>query len=176
MATSSFQIETQEKLHWCWAAVAATVAHYFFPDKPPLSQCMIAQTVVNPAGTSCCADITGVCDVSEDLIDALNAINTVVGPPLNNHREPDTILSFESVKQQIDSKRPVCVRIQWSDGSGGHFVMVSGYSVDQSGVQWVDIADPYYDDSTVPYNQFVSDYLGKGAWNSTYLVGQPASV
>ncbi len=172
MATSSFQIETQEKLHWCWAAVAATVAHYFFPDKPPVSQCQIAQTVVSPVGTSCCADTTGVCDVSEDLMDALKAVNDLVGTPLKNLPK-NTFLAFDNVKQQIDSKCPVCARIQWSDGSGGHFVMVSGYSVDQSGLQWVDIADPYYDDSTVPYDQFVSDYLGKGTWSETYLVGQP---
>ncbi len=27
---NNFEIETQEKLNWCWAAVAATVSGYFF--------------------------------------------------------------------------------------------------------------------------------------------------
>lgn len=169
MATS-FQIETQLKLNWCWAAVASTVSKYFFPDLP-LTQCAIAEGVLHP-GVNCCTDSTSVCDQQAALEAALATVNTLQSKSLNNQPVPG-FLTFGLIRKQIDASKPVCARIQWYGEPGGHFVMISGYSISQSGEQWVDIADPYYDDSTVPYEQFVSAYLDAGAWSDTYLVDQP---
>jgi Papain-like cysteine protease AvrRpt2 len=162
-----FEIETQQKLNWCWAAVAATAARYFFP-KQTLTQCTIAKGVL---GLDCCQDPAAGCDEPAALQTALDAVNTALGKSLNNLPQGGT-LAFESVRAQIDSGRPVCVRIQWFGTSGAHFVMIDGYSVSQSGEPWVDIADPYYEDSTLPYEQFVFGYLNAGAWSDTYLLAQ----
>jgi hypothetical protein len=51
-------------------------------------------------------------------------------------------------------------------------VVISGYSVSESNEHWVDIADPFYGDSTTPYVHFVAAYLNAGRWDETYLVGQ----
>ena len=169
---SSFQIETQERLNWCWAAVAATVSHYFFPTLST-TQCTIAKQVLQPPGGDCCSDgLISPCDQAAELETALSAVNTLTGQSLNDQTLSGKIITFGAVRQQIDSGRPVCARIQWFGEQRGHFVMISGYSLGQSGEQWVDIADPYYDDSILPYDQFVSAYLDAGEWSDTYLVGQ----
>ena len=167
--TTSFEIETQEKLNWCWAAVAATVSRYFYPNQA-VEQCSIARSVLN---IDCCAAASGDCDEPAALETALDALNTTFPKSLTNQPLPGQLLPFAAVRGQIDSGRPVCVRIRWFGESGGHFVMISGYSVSESGEPWVDVADPYYQDSTVPYDRFVSAYLDAGAWTDTYLVGQP---
>ncbi len=124
-------------------------------------------------GLDCCNGAIAGCDQPSALETALGAVNTLVGKALNNQALPGQTLPFAAVRQQIDSSVPVCVRIQWFGEQNGHFVMLSGYSVSQSGEEWVDVADPYYEDSTVPYDQFVAAYLEAGQWSDTYLVGQP---
>jgi eukaryotic-like serine/threonine-protein kinase len=81
---------------------------------------------------------------------------------------------FDEIRQEIDAGRPVCVRIGWQPNEAyGHFVVIRGYSMSSVGEQWVDITDPYYFDSTVPYDQFVYAYLDAGEWTDTYLVKHP---
>ncbi len=165
--TSNFEIETQQKLNWCWAAVAATVASYFDPSKP-IEQCAIAKLAL---GLDCCKDSKDKCDQPAALETALDAVNTATGQALNNSPIPKS-QTFGIIRKQIDSGRPLCARIQWFAESGAHFVMLSGYSISQSGEFWVDVSDPYYEDSTIPYEQFVNAYLDAGEWSDTYLVGQ----
>jgi hypothetical protein len=165
----SFQIEPQEKLNWCWAAVAATVSQYFFPEVA-LSQCGIAKHVLNTT-SNCCGDLPSECNRPASLESALTAVNTLLNKNLDNRTLP-RFLKFEEIREQIDSGRPVCARIQWIGEQRAHFVMICGYSVSRSGTQWVDVADPYWGNSVVPYTQFVSSYLNAGVWSDSYLVNQ----
>src|SRR3982751_825509 len=168
---NSFQIETQDQREWCWAAVAATVSNYFFPDQI-LSQCAIVNDVLH---IDCCHDgERPACDIPKALEDALDAINRLLGTS-RVYNTLDTYLKFEAVCQQIDAGLPVCVRTLWyGDENRGHFVIITGYSIGQSEDQWVDIADPRsgYEYSTVPYEQFLSAYWGVGVWGNTCLVNQ----
>ncbi|MFL6464693.1 MAG: C39 family peptidase [Bryobacteraceae bacterium] len=173
---NSFQIETQEQRNWCWAAVAATVANYFFPGQA-IEQCAVATGVQYAQGvpnTNCCPNgSTSVCDIPEALEDALNTVNNLLGKSLTHHAS-DTYLDFKIIRQKIDAGLPICARIRWyGEGERGHFVMIIGYSESPSAGQWVDIADPRYEDSTIPYEQFRSAYWGAGWWDDTYLVDQP---
>ena len=160
---NSFQIQTQLEKNWCWAAVAATVSSYFFPTKA-MQQCQIATSVT---GIPDCCNGSGACDQFETLTISLGAVQ----PKLTVVTTPSKI-PFGNVQQQIDSGLPVCVFIQWFGEITGHFVIVSGYSIDESGTQWVDVSDPYFEDSNVPYEQLVSNYLEAGSWNETYVVSQ----
>jgi hypothetical protein len=166
---NSFQIETQEQHNWCWAAVAATVSNYFFPDRV-LSQCAIVNGVLN---IDCCQDgETSACDVPKALEDALDAAKGLLGTSLM-HDTLDKDLEFETVRQKIDAGLPVCVRTLWyGDENRGHFVMIMGYSISELQEPWLDIADPYFEDSTVPYELFRSAYWGIGQWSNTCLVNQ----
>jgi hypothetical protein len=106
--------------------------------------------------------------VPERLEDALGITRTL------SQALGGVILSFDEIRQEIDAGRPVCVRIGWQPNEAyGHFVVIRGYSVSSVGEQWVDITDPYYFDSTVPYHQFVYAYLDAGEWTDTYLVKHP---
>ena len=158
-----FQIETQERRNWCWAAVSNTVAHYFFKNSD-LTQTQIAEQTTGKPSLS---DPDG---FPAPLEVALAKTNGLLKGALKPVPIFGRFLTFEAIRSQIDGGSPVCVRIQWKEENTGHFVMISGYSVSTSGEQWVDVADPYYEDSTVPYDQFVTAYLNAGEWSDTYLV------
>ncbi len=168
---SKFTIQTQIELNWCWSAVATTVGLYYDSTKN-LQQCQVAQKVTGIA--NCCPD-NEACDQFAGLDTALTAVNSMLTTPLNNKLLPGQVLKFAAVQAEIDAGRPVGVRIQWygEDPDAGHFVIISGYAIEASGEKWVDVSDPYYDDSSAPYDQFVSAYLEAGAWSDTYMIGQP---
>jgi Papain-like cysteine protease AvrRpt2 len=172
--TNRFEIQTQKKPNWCWAAVAATVSEYFF-DENPLSQCEIATRVLEQPGLDCCAaGNSAACNQQAALEAALGRVKEASGGGMINRKLDNQTASFDCICRQIDAGLPVCVRIQWIGDDGGHFVMISGYSVSDDHTRWVDVSDPYYEDSTVPYDQFLSAYLEAGEWSDTYLVNQPA--
>ena len=155
----TFQIETQEQDGWCWAAVSASVDHYFSPQST-LTQCQVAQEVLKTNG--CCQNPQA-CDVPATLQDALSAVGRLRGTL-------QRALDFPEIRQLIDAGQPVCVRIQWESG-GGHFVVLSGYRQLASGDQLVEVSDPFFADSIVEYNEFVGAYQGSGQWTGTFLVG-----
>ena len=71
---------------------------------------------------------------------------------------------LNKVVQQIDSDRPVCLRIGWYDG-GGHFVAIYGYSGTV-----VNVGDPWWGDSSVDFDSFPDTYQTGGKWTHTYWV------
>ena len=80
-------------------------------------------------------------------------------------------IKFKSLQTEIDAGRPVCARIQWT-GGGAHFVVLCGYQEWISGgntLQTVDVADPFYPDSTRRFDDFPASYHGGGEWSHTYL-------
>jgi hypothetical protein len=153
-----FQIETQEKSEWCWAAVAVSIDKYF-DSKSPLKQCDIAKRVL---GNDKCCNGGDDCNKAMTLIGALNSIkrlsSTLTSP-----------LSFELVRRELDAGRPVCARIKWN-GGGAHFVVITGYEILPSGARHVDVADPHSPDTTVDYDDLRNAYYGDGTWVDTYLV------
>ncbi len=150
-----FQMETQQESEWCWAAVAASVDHYFNPGSS-LTQCEIASQVTG--GDSCAKPASF--DEPERLQDALSAVEK-----LRNTTGP---LMFEQLQAELDADRPVCVRIEWL-GGGSHFVAIRGYQLMTSGIRTIEVADPYFADPTVDFDLFPSQYHGGGTWTATYL-------
>ena len=167
---SSFQIQRQEKSNWCWAAVAATVSQYFYPQTS-FPQCEIANKMANMKGINCCTDTSDASNTPEYLEDAFEVVKTSFGKSLVHERMPG-ILEFPAIQKHIDESRPVCVQIHWIDEDIYHLVIVSGYSVTQSGEHWVDVHDPARGEITVPYDSLTSSYLGAGEWVYTYIVEQ----
>ena len=151
-----FQIETQEESDWCWAAVSAGVDRYFDPGSY-LTQCQIASDVLNEQA---CADPDNY-NRAGSLQDALN----VVGMERTSSAGK---ITFQALQTEIDAGRPVCVRIAW-DGGGAHFVALCGYRIWSNGLKTVDVADPYYADSTQAFDQFPASYNGGGTWTDTYF-------
>jgi hypothetical protein len=120
----------QDQLHsnWCWAAVTASVAHYYKHRAKP-TQCMIVNQeferddCCNASGKS--PSVT--CDVPH-----------VLGAPLYRISCAENLgfegqMALEDIKREIDRQRPICARVLWTtdDGkrgaSGAHFVAIGGY-------------------------------------------------
>ena len=157
-----FSIQKQEQNLWCWAAVSASVDAYFSPNKFK-SQSEIANLVLT---RSDCSPANRVCNQRATLQDALAAVTRLQ----NFETRP---LEFHEIREQIDKKLPVCVRIGWF-GSGGHFVVISGYAVSKSGRKLLSVRDPFYHDSVLEYEEFASAYLmGRGSWTDSFFIKGP---
>ena len=84
-------------------------------------------------------------------------------------------LSFATAKSLINSGRPPCARQGWS-GGGGHFMAIVCHFEGLLGLivgggstaKRLRISDPWYGDSVVDYDVFVSGYQGTGTWTHSY--------
>jgi hypothetical protein len=184
-----FRIQRQQESEWCWAAVAASVDHYFDPQST-LEQCDVASKTLpveyppdpnNPNDPNklppsdcgcccqCCCDPDS-CDKPTKLEIALQKVNkwrnTLFRP-----------LTFEEVQREIDHGRPIGVGIKWQSGgtnggpaTTGHFVAIRGYRLLSSGACQLYIADPLLPSRIVPFEEFTVAYDGDGEWVETHLV------
>ena len=164
--TNTFQMESQAQTEWCWAAVGATINRYFSPDVI-LEQCQLA-TALLPGNPSCCAKpLPAGANAPAPLQDALTFIGAL------KETKAQTALPFNDIQTQINTSFPVCARIGWRGELRGHFIAIWGFSVTASGEQWVDVADPFFGDSTIPYTELVHSYQQDGEWTDTFLVKKP---
>jgi len=154
-----YQWQKQERSNWCWAAVASSVDQYFAVP-PQYGQCDIASGCL---GFACCAPApTAPCNIPFTLQTALGFaghFDRFAVPPT-----PD------DVRDEIQlNQRPLCARIQWSEG-GGHFVTIFGYDEDPLlGLRyWV--ADPITGESLVSEEDFLFNYQGSGFCTDSFYV------
>ncbi|MDQ2843696.1 MAG: hypothetical protein M3Y72_22180 [Acidobacteriota bacterium] len=162
----SFPIECQTECFWCWAAVGVSVNRYFTPNSP-LTQCELA-THILPTHPPCCENpLPPNADVSAHLQDVLSTLGALQGSPTSGPA------AFADIRTQINESFPVCARVAWPGQDLAHFVVICGFAVSSSGEPWLDIADPFFPNSTVPYNEFAQAYQGSGIWTDTFLVKQP---
>jgi hypothetical protein len=150
-------VPLQEQNNWCWAATSDGIAHYY-DSSSTWTQCEIANTTLGR--TDCCAGgASGACNVPYYLGNALSTVAHF------DHWESGAA-AFQVVDDEIDAKRPLCVRIGWS-GGGGHFIAIGGYR-DIGGGQHVHVEDPWYGPSDLAYATLVSAYQSTGSWTDTY--------
>jgi hypothetical protein len=160
--TMPFQVETQQESYWCWAAVTSAVDRYYSPNSF-LAQCEVVSQFL-PAASACLnPDKNNVPGVLENALSGMG-----LGTKWNEDR-----IDFAILQTEIDAGRPVCVAIDWAGGSGvTHFVVLCGYQewTDGSNIlQTVDVADPFYPDSTRTFADFPTFYHGGGTWSQTYF-------
>ena len=149
----SFTMQPQQQTEWCWAAVSTSINLYFNPASGQ-TQCAVANVAMNQS--TCCQDGSSAqCNQPWFLDQALQIVGNL------NAWSPGKA-ALATVKAEINGCRPFCLRIAWN-GGGGHFVTVYGYS------WWgINIADPWYGTSAVPYATFPSTYQGGGTWTDNY--------
>jgi hypothetical protein len=162
-----FNIQKQQHDKWCWAAVSVSLERYFVPTST-LTQGQMATEVLGIPG---CSGNPGPCNQPAKLQDALDVVRqrTASGPRPLTFPAPRGRLTFRELGQELDGSLPVCVRIGW-EGGGGHFLVLSGYQQLSSGDQLVDVADPFYGDGTIDYNELAFAYVDSGQWTATYPV------
>lgn len=148
----NLQMQQQEQTLWCWAAVSVSVKR-FFDASSSIVQCEQASSQSD--GKSCCVD-PAACNHDGYLMAALQYVDVF--------RElVASSVAFERISEEIQAKRPVCCRIEWTDQTG-HFVCIDGYEG-----RVLFIKDPWFGPSRVPYDEFAARYLGRGKWTHTYL-------
>jgi hypothetical protein len=146
----SLRMAGQEETNWCWSAV--TQAVLLFLRGKALTQEEIASEHARQSGKPyvCgppnrkktlggnCSDAAchGSCNDAHILRIVLKE-QGCYGGLLSSDAAP----SFAQIQAEIDSGRPVACRIHWS-GGGGHFVLVSGWTIGADGVERVHILDP----------------------------------
>lgn len=149
----------QEQANWCWAAVSTAVDH-FYNGSSTSTQCSVANGTLGR--TDCCGTgASGPCNVAYYLDQALTDVghlDTFTG----------SSYTYDATCQEINTSRPLCIRIGWK-GGGGHFLAVVGYLAFSPVLERLLLADPAYGDQTVNYTGLFNDsYQGKGSWTHTY--------
>jgi len=155
----AFDVPIQEAANWCWAAVGLGVANFYGSSN--WTQCTLAGTILSK---QCCGSPTpSVCDVYGSLDASLTTVGHLV-------RREDNPIAFTAVQTEIGAKRPLGARIEWSGGSGAHFVALGGWKLMSDGTEFVEVYDPLFKFTSLPYNQFVSGYRSNGdAWRNSYF-------
>ena len=151
-------MQMQEQDNWCWAAVAVSVAQFYSSTTPWTQQCDVASREL--AKMCCPAGVNAACDVPWYLDNAL----TRVGHFSTWTNGPGTL---GDIQGEIDNGRPLGARIEWSN-HGGHFVVVSGYSLSSLAGDLITVEDPITAQSTIPLAAFQSAYQGNGRWTHLY--------
>lgn len=178
----------QEETNWCWAAVTQYV--FGIVRQETVSQQDVASKHIQNSGRahSCaaphrkkvggkCADTgcSGACNAQHTLRIVLSE-RGFSGLYLSQKRAP----TFDELKGEIDSGRPVPCRVRWADGAG-HFVLVVGWTVDAAGTPLVHVRDPGsatlgapISELIMPHSKFAADYRLsglRGKINFSYKVG-----
>jgi hypothetical protein len=161
-----FTMQTQQKSQWCWAGVAASVAGFY--GTASTVQCAIAS---GELGLACCPTNSAAagCNIPWYLDRALRRVG-------HFDRMTFTSETFPVVSGEVNGNRPLGARVAWAS-SGAHFVILAGWSIDTSGVEYVDIHDPFYGPTTATYSSFCTSYRSPGdTWSHSYFTAAaPAS-
>ena len=162
-------MQHQQGNNWCWAAVSVSIANYYTADSA--TQCDVASKELR---LGCCPErpgdpCPGNCDVPWQLNLALKRVGHL-----------DSTLgqaaTFAAVQAEINSQQPIGCHITWVLGSG-HFVAITGWSLGASGTSYVDIKDPFYGPTTLPFSQFSTAYQKSGdSWDYTYFTKRTPAV
>lgn len=149
-------VEIQLQTQWCWAACSASVSHFYDPGSS-WTQCTVVNAELGQTG--CCRDgSSGQCNRPWYLDLALARTGSLA-------TWTDGTAPLPTIRSQIDAARPVGARIGWASG-GGHFVMISGFLDDATGL--LEVRDPIFGTSEISIASFASSYQGSGSWTHTY--------
>lgn len=163
---SGLTIEAQQQTQWCWAAVANSISH-FYDAASTWTQCTIVNAELGQ--TTCCTNgSSSSCNKPWYLDKALTRVGCFLSIASGT-------LTFTTIKTLINSGRPPCARQGWS-GGGGHFMAIVCYFEGLLGLivgggstaRRLRISDPWYGDSLIDYDVFVSGYQGSGTWTHSY--------
>lgn len=155
-----FSVQLQVQTQWCWAAVSTSVAEFFALGT--WSQCKVAAAEFAPL--NCCGvDGSRGCNQPWYLDRALTRVGH-----FDRRTAPNA--PFTDVQREVNSGRPVGCRIGWANNGGGHFMAIGGWLVASDGTEFVDVYDPIFQFSQMPYVDFCSSYRNPGdTWTHTYF-------
>ncbi|MBO2458296.1 papain-like cysteine protease family protein [Actinomadura violacea] len=133
-------MQAQEMSNWCWAASGDTVAAFMGKD---YSQNQFCNLAFDRSVNSSCPNSQAT--LANDQT-AFRKIGISPGNYVDGH------LYYWAVTREIDARRPVIARIQWTSG-GGHMEVLYGYDDSSNMVYW---GNPW--PSSYRYNWSSYDY------------------
>jgi hypothetical protein len=163
-----FPIQRQEQTNWCWAAVSATVVHYFNAETS-WSQCDIVSDCLGE--DACDTDASSpTINKAWYLDEALRVVGCL-------RQMKDRKVSYETVSTEISARRPLGIRLQWR-GGGGHFVVIRGWFKGDDDSMWYIVEDPAKrGGGTIKISaanlERPNGFRGKGSWSHSYFVTNP---
>jgi hypothetical protein len=151
-----FTNDSQDKLFWCWAAVAANAYNCFVPPGSKISQC----SVVTKVQGNCNGNTTDVLSQALDKLLIKDGLST--SPTFDK-------LTFELSEQPPE---PICAVITFT-GNAVHYVAISEVNTDPPTT--VAVQDPFLGPPAVEfvYADFVSNY-GYKKPNGSTIPGLPS--
>ncbi|GAA3171987.1 MULTISPECIES: papain-like cysteine protease family protein [Streptomyces] len=118
-------MQAQENSNWCWAGSGNTIAAWYGRTYTQNQFCNAA--FGRPQNTAC----------PNDQATLGNVQNAFAWMGLNPGSYVSGYLAYDTVRGEIDARRPVETRIQWASG-GGHMHVLYGYDADRGWVRWGD--------------------------------------
>ena len=150
--------------NWCWAATTTSVSQFYNPMSPWYQCGVVCDTLKR---SDCCIlPIPDDCNIPYFLEDALKTTGNLKLFP-NGAEFRNGVLSQAEIKNEIDNKFIIGVRIGWRAG-GGHFVAIHGYD-DTKSELFLYISDPIYDKKYLSLSEFALRYKTNGRWTHSYL-------
>jgi hypothetical protein len=154
----NFDMQPQGASNWCWAAVSASVSH-FYDSLSTWTQCKIASQEMNRV--DCCnEEVPSPCNQPWYLDRALQRTS-------NFNSMENNPVTFNVVANEITNSRVLGTRVGWNNG-GGHFLTVYGISV-SNGINYYYVDDPIYGKSFYSEWGFINQYQGNGRWTHSYF-------
>lgn len=143
----------QEKTHWCWAASAQMVGKYVTGKK--YSQSLICRYVMG--------DTSNIGADNEQT-------STALFYTTSKSTKYGSYLTLNGAKGQINAHKPFIAALTWSGGSGGHAVVISGYTKSKLRVTdpWSDCATANFTYSKMIKNEHFKS--GYGRWTGTIWI------
>jgi hypothetical protein len=147
MRLSGFGMVKQEQTNWCWVAVTQAILKFLGRGVKP-QHAIATHHIQHNGRTLICAPPNSsvangeICD-DDDACQASCNNAHILRIVLNEFDSFDSklTLGFDAVQAEINAGRPVACRIQWK-GSGGHFIALTGWTIDANGKQQVHVHDP----------------------------------
>ncbi len=160
-------IPKQKKTLWCWAAVGSGIASFYDVAVP--SQCRVAADVLGREHTDCC-------DQGGEGCNQFGYLNRTLAHFNCFDRYESGASSATAIKSEVEGRRPLGVRVQWTRGRGkgsGHFVAVSGVRVTDDPM--IVVKDPWEGTTEVmALDNLERGYgSGKGKWTHSFFTLHP---
>ncbi|WP_043263851.1 papain-like cysteine protease family protein [Streptomyces sp. CT34] len=150
-------MQAQQQTNWCWAGSGNTIASWFGRNYSQNQFCNAA--FGRQQGTDC----------PNNQATLGNVQNAFDWMGINSGSYVTGYLRYGTVQNEINAKRPIETRIEWSSG-GGHMHVLYGYDTSRNWLYW---GDPWPSNNRYNWGDF--DYYVNGSsfsWtHSLYRIG-----
>ncbi|MEU7639938.1 MULTISPECIES: papain-like cysteine protease family protein [unclassified Streptomyces] len=150
-------MQAQENTNWCWAASGNTIATWYGRK---YSQNQFCNAAFNRQQGSNCPNNQATLG---------NVQNALGWMGINSGSYVTGWLRYGTVQSEINARRPIETRIQWSSG-GGHMHVIYGYDASRNWVYW---GDPWATNNRYNWGDFDNYVNGSSfSWtHSLYRIG-----